>query len=351
MSISDINDDTDIAKFADMLYHLYPIDGLNFTVQSLLHTLDSLDSLHPKASEEDKARMTHVLKLEIITKFCHFAENLGAVIISFNDTYNSAQEEHIGLFKTLGNYEPSDIIKMYEKIETYSSNSVARFVGYPPLDIQDDYTKAILENSCSIVKEKLEQIAKSYLNLRIIYNAYKHGYRIIVGKDQNGNSSFAFLDKNEKRKMMIIDDEKFTEVKTSIHYVRNLIYSILENHIAREKYEKIGKRQSRINNIQIWKRKNEQEHDSTKTNMTYTTRGEQLKIDEEKGDKIYERHKSELEKNHLGKIVGIDIDEEKVIGIADSIDEIRKILHNSESSGKKRIRKIGLDPKTGMDKW
>lgn len=351
MSISDINDEGDIPKLAEMLYHLYPLDGLNFTVNSLLQTLDSLDSLFPVASVEDKLRMRHVLKLEIIAKFCHFAENLGALIISFSDSYSSAEEEHIGLFNTLGNYQTSEIIDLYEKIETRNLNYIAKFVGYGPLDIQDDYSRKILENSCIIVKEKLEQIAKSYLSLRGIYNAYKHGYRLVVGKDQNENSSFAFLDKNNKQKLMVIDETKFNEIKISISHIRNLILSILDNHIAREEYERKGERHGRLEKMKIWKRKDEPKHDSTKTKIMFTARGEQLRKDEEKGDKIYEKHKEELEKNHLGKLVGIDLDEEKIVGVGESIEEIRKILHDSGTSGKKRIRKIGSDPKTGMDKW
>lgn len=351
MSVSDINDEGDIPKIAEMLYHLYPLEGLYFTVNSLLRTLDSIDSLFPDASVENKLEMGHVLKMEIIAKFCHFAENLGALIISFNDSYSNAQEEHIGLFNTLGNYQPSEVIDLYEKIETQDMDYIAKFVGYPPLEIQDDYTRKILENSCFIVKEKITQIARSYLDLRILYNAYKHGYRIVFGKDQNSNSSFVFLDKHNKQKMMILDDSKFDEIKLSIKYVRNLMSSILKNHVAREDFEKEGKRPNKVENIQIWLRKGEPKHDPMKTNLLYTSRGEQLKIDEEIGDRIYEKYKKDLEKNHLGKLVGIDIDEEKVIGIAESIEEIRKILHESGTSGKKRIRKIGADPKTGMKKW
>ncbi|GKS66723.1 hypothetical protein YTPLAS73_02700 [Nitrosarchaeum sp.] len=55
--------------------------------------------------------------------------------------------------------------------------------------------------------------------------------------------------------MMILDDSKFDEIKLSIKYVRNLMSSILKNHVAREDFEKEGKRPNKVENIQIWLRK------------------------------------------------------------------------------------------------
>jgi len=65
--------------------------------------------------------------------------------------------------------------------------------------------------------------------------------------------------------------------------------------------------------------------------------------------RIYDKFKQKLEVKHMGKIVLFDLDAEEILTICETVDESVKIMHETPSKGRKSIRKIGLDDKTGID--
>lgn len=60
-----------------------------------------------------------------------------------------------------------------------------------------------------------------------------------------------------------------------------------------------------------------------------------------KADLVYEIHKKELEKEHFGKIVAIDIDSGTVVGIGDSIREAYKDARKKSEKTKFSYKRVG----------
>ena len=63
--------------------------------------------------------------------------------------------------------------------------------------------------------------------------------------------------------------------------------------------------------------------------------GKAQKIEPTKADLVYERYREELEKEHFGKIVAIDTDSEKIVGIGYNISEAYKLAQ--KKTGKKQF--------------
>jgi predicted nuclease with TOPRIM domain len=60
-----------------------------------------------------------------------------------------------------------------------------------------------------------------------------------------------------------------------------------------------------------------------------------------KTDSIYEKHKEELEKDYLGKIVAIDLDSETIVGIGNTILEAYKDARKKTDKAKFSFKKVG----------
>jgi len=59
-------------------------------------------------------------------------------------------------------------------------------------------------------------------------------------------------------------------------------------------------------------------------------------------DLVYAKHKKSLEKDHFGKIVAIDIDSQKVVGIGTSILEAYKKAKEKTSKDRFTYRRVGF---------
>jgi uncharacterized protein YuzE len=62
-----------------------------------------------------------------------------------------------------------------------------------------------------------------------------------------------------------------------------------------------------------------------------------------KADTVYLKFKDSLEKEHFGKIVAIDIDSEKVVGIGSSVLEAYEEARKRSSKKQFSFRRIGFD--------
>ena len=62
-----------------------------------------------------------------------------------------------------------------------------------------------------------------------------------------------------------------------------------------------------------------------------------------KADLIYFKFKDELEKEHFGKIVAIDVDSEKIVGIGNSILEAYSEAKKNTSKKQFSYRRVGFD--------
>lgn len=62
-----------------------------------------------------------------------------------------------------------------------------------------------------------------------------------------------------------------------------------------------------------------------------------------KADLIYYKFKDELEKEHFGKIIAIDVDSEKIVGIGNSVLEAYSEAKKNSSKKQFSYRRVGFD--------
>ena len=62
-----------------------------------------------------------------------------------------------------------------------------------------------------------------------------------------------------------------------------------------------------------------------------------------KADLIYEKYRKELEREHFGKIVAIDTDLEKIVGIGYTILEAYKLAQKETGKNQFNFKRVGYD--------
>ena len=81
------------------------------------------------------------------------------------------------------------------------------------------------------IKNNLKEIAGCYLFYKDSYNAYKHGYRLWVGKDQSNNiESAIFRNRNGVEDYIPLNDQSLNLVIKSGTYCLNLFDLLKSNH-------------------------------------------------------------------------------------------------------------------------
>lgn len=63
-----------------------------------------------------------------------------------------------------------------------------------------------------------------------------------------------------------------------------------------------------------------------------------------KGEEIYEDNKGELEKEHLGKVVAIEVESRTIAGIGENLDEAYEAAIKKHPGKRFYFRKIGPCP-------
>lgn len=66
-----------------------------------------------------------------------------------------------------------------------------------------------------------------------------------------------------------------------------------------------------------------------------------------RGEEVYRKLRSELEKSHMGKVVAIDIKKEAIAGIGNDINEAYSSARKKYPNRAFYFRKVGEEPQTG----
>jgi hypothetical protein len=337
MTIIDIDENKEVLSLAEMFYGFYSFDAIPFTVNALNKVSEFLNELYPNKSKKEQEKLIQILKLEIIAKFCLYAESLAAIAITFTYTYDDMKKEMMGLFSKVGDYKIDQVIDFYTNIQNRDVNYVAKIIGYPPLILQQKQTKKALEISCLAVRDEIKKIANLYLEFRPLYNAYKHGYRVFFGKDEKLNDAFAFIEKGKKQKVIVVDKDKFTEIRRTVRHIRKIMELILNTHKTRLKFEN---GQTNIHLSIMWP-PNTPTLPDVGSKIHYPSRGERRKIEDDEFKQVYTLFKEELEGSNLGKYVALDIDRKEILGIGENLEAMIEKIAEHGSTGRKRITKIG----------
>src|SRR4029079_14928136 len=121
------------------------------------------------------------------------AENLGAICIAFKTTYADWKSEIKGLFKTITNYYPDDVRNFYNEIKSVGLDYVAKIYGHPIIAFQEPELQIILNHSAENVRNRLNLFGDFYVKFYQLYNAYKHGYRLLLGKDDTRKDIILYI--------------------------------------------------------------------------------------------------------------------------------------------------------------
>jgi hypothetical protein len=217
------------ASDEDMLYELYSLDFLKYLMDMLNGLKSSLDVLLPQT---DPIRDKKVLafRYEIVGRFCQFAESLGGLILGYNKlnlgSNTLLNNNHaINVLKTLSTYTVKEIDELYEKIQTNPLNYNILF-GYDILG--NEYGKQV-SLSLQNIEESLKEISRSCIFFKESYNAYKHGYRLWVGKERDVEVAI-FRNKKGIEDHIPLDDGSIELVMKSGKYCLNVFDLIKNNH-------------------------------------------------------------------------------------------------------------------------
>jgi len=227
MSVKERKDVTD----DEMLYEFYSLDSLKYLIDMLSQLKISLQQILPKTDPLYEKKVL-VFRFEIIARYCQLAESLGGLILGYkklNLTSNKQlKNNHIQqVLKYLSEYTIKDIDTFYENIE---NNTLAYDVifGY---DLLDTKYKDEISISKDNIKNNLKEIAGCYLFFKDSYNAYKHGYRLWVGKDQsNYIESAIFRNRKGLEDHIPLDDQSLNLVIKSGTYCLNIFDILKSNH-------------------------------------------------------------------------------------------------------------------------
>jgi hypothetical protein len=337
MTVIDIDENKEVLSLAEMFYRFYSFDAIPFTINASKKIIEFSNELYPNKPKKEQEKLVQILKLEIIAKFCLYAESLAAIAITFTYTYDDMKKEMMGLFSKVGDYNVNQVIDFYTNIQNRDMNYVAKIIGYPPLILQQKQTKKALEISSLAVRDEIKKIADLYLELRLLYNAYKHGYRVFFGKDEQLNDVFAFIEKGKKQKAVVVDKDKFNEINRAVKHIRKIMKLILDTHKTRLKFEN---GQTNIQLSIMWP-PNTPPLPDVGNKVHYPSRGEQCRIDDEEFKQVYTLFKEELERTNLGKYVAFDMDSKKILGVDENLEILIEKISEHSSAGRKRITKIG----------
>jgi hypothetical protein len=331
---------SDVPFLGRIFYQDYEMATLQFVDQALEKAAEFLPELFPGIPSDAVGHLKQAMMLERLVKFCHIAENVGAIAIAFKPSYDDEKQEILGIFETLSTYEVGDVVNFYREIGTQKLQYVARFAGYPFLHWQTPDSRKTLEMSCQNLKEDLAEIGVLYDELRFLYDAYKHGYRVAFGK-QNAtrHDVIVYVDKNKKEKVLVLTDELKKSIGEKLALCFHVLSVIFKSHRERVRFEATGTREG-PSIVTIYRRRTDPKPGPEALNVKYPTRGEMLKEEIEAANRIYEMLSEELEREHPDEFIAIDIDEKKVVAMNSSMDKLKLDLQKNPPKGRFRFRHV-----------
>jgi hypothetical protein len=221
--------------------NIIPYDGLQYIVDMLKRYYDNYKVVG-KGKDPLFDKKCSMLKFEIITHFCHYAEELGAFLYpchGANPSFNSAD-----ILENLTKYRVSQIGKFYQdfngeyKLDDIKRNNFNRLFGYDRIK-SDQGAEETIGSSLTNILNVIKAIAKFYNFWQESYNAYKHGYRLWFGHEYEHNLNVVlYLRKYNKliprnsMEHLPADDRTIDDVHNFTKYYRHIFDIIFDNHRA-----------------------------------------------------------------------------------------------------------------------
>jgi hypothetical protein len=236
----------------EILYSFYSYDGLHYVVDMLKGYYDSYRKMG-QGKDPLFDKKCNMIKFEIITHFCHYAEQLGAFLYpchEVNPSFSSAE-----ILENLTKYHVWQIDNFYEDfsdsyaLDDIRRNNFNRLFGYDRIK-RDHGAAEMINLSLTNILDVVKAIAEFYNFWKDSYNAYKHGYRLWYGHEYKQDLDVVlYLRKYNKlvpqnsMESLPTDDEtivKIYNLTKSCHHIFDIIF---DNNRA---LLKVGKTSDRI---------------------------------------------------------------------------------------------------------
>ena len=222
------------------IYDHYSYDSLDYIIDMISGFYFSQKELSQNvtivgAAEQRKQQM---LRFEIIAKYCHYAEALGAFIQGYRSNRGFKDRES-RVLSSLGRYKVKDIDGEYKLLIGGSKRSLGRvqknlltnIFGYYRITVPKYVNEA--RNSLLNIKGLLKEIYGVYQFYKDSYNSYKHGYRLWFARDQGTNLDITVyiptVRKRKRRTHVPSDDDSISSVLQCAKYCRQVFGILIEN--------------------------------------------------------------------------------------------------------------------------
>jgi len=222
----------------EILYQFYPSDARKFITSCLKEILDKPPPRFRELPIPLQRKAKGLLILELVAKFCETAEDLAAFAVAFaTELYMEALSPE-DVWKRLADYEPGDVVHFYRDIRKRHPKYFVNLHGFPPLDLQKDANRLEMLRSSKQLAAYLGQVSDMYMDLRELYNSYKHGMRVFVVTDTDLRTgrkvpALSYVDRTGKLKAIAFPSEGVEELYTWCIRLGNMLETILGWHKVR----------------------------------------------------------------------------------------------------------------------
>ncbi len=173
-------------QFSDTFWEYQNFETVYHSIISLKHSYENAEDVYGEHGIEDIESVKDSLYMEMLSKFCKMAEDLGGLISSRDDDLFVHSQK-------FNKYSIKDVVRFYESVKNDDDDEQIRSIfNYPKSDIQEtEAARDLIDFSILDTGAYLDIIKDRYLTYKEFYNSYKHGQRtrlVELLEDEEGHS-------------------------------------------------------------------------------------------------------------------------------------------------------------------
>jgi hypothetical protein len=242
--LSDIENDNDTDNVRSQLNFsddelLYDKNSINILYESI-ELLEELRQRFKKYNPVNVERRNGMLIFDLVTKYCQYAETLGAIINGFEVSNKSKNPSSNMVLSYLKNYGIGEVKDFFNEISSANYTDL-NDMHKQKLIYAFGYHKSNNDNIYEIIRhifDLLKEIAGVYSFFVDSYNASKHGHRVWYGYDltTQRSNSLLYIKKENKENNYTMNKVPLDDSVSSDYIIphskdcQKLFKMILENN-------------------------------------------------------------------------------------------------------------------------
>lgn len=218
---------------------VFPVETIKRVLSDKFNDVFPEYASNPQASDHIKWTM----RLEIINKFCQLSETLAAHLMASKEV-GANYDSYAGYTSKLMEYNIEEAVKFFERLPEITDDEISQIMCYPGKAKQSEKAKTLLTDSILFLKTDLDIIGKEYIKFKELYNAYKHGCRMLHPQTMTMEgenfvacvlylTKKALLSKGGQLNLLGFPDDNFTSFFTSIDSIYRILGVMLHNRKER----------------------------------------------------------------------------------------------------------------------